>query len=153
MKGNNMFGVTVPNKWIGRLRKSKAGFSLIEISIVLIIIGLLAGMTIGGLAYVRQARYTNTDSILKNVKIAIDSFQLHTGMLPASLNDLLERPSNEKISKKWQGPYLDKEPHDAWNNELIYRPTKGGKHPYELYSWGPNGEAAPEEEWRDAWTV
>ncbi len=132
----------------------KQGFSLIELSIVFALIGLiLAGVMATYFTVSSRTKLSASRSLLLNVKTSIDNFQLDTGALPASLNDLLERPSNEKISKKWRGPYLNKEAIDGYNNELVYRPTKGGKHQYELYSWGPNGEGAPEEEWIDAWNL
>lgn len=145
---------TIMQRIKNAMTTKKQGFSLIELSIVFALIGLiLAGVMATYFTVSSRTKLSATRSLLLNVKTSIDNFQLDTGILPASLTDLLERPSNDKISKKWRGPYLNKEAIDGYSNELMYRPTKGGKHQYELYSWGPNGEGAPEEEWIDAWNL
>jgi general secretion pathway protein G len=132
-------------------RATASGFSLIEISIVVMIIGVLVLGALGGYQYLERAKRNTTITNLKNVKLAIESFRADTGSYPQSLTELKERPSNEKISKKWQGPYLPGEPVDGYNTELMYKLTKGEKHPYELYSWGANGEGSPQEEWVSVW--
>lgn len=111
------------------------GFSLIEIMVVVVIIGLLATIAItqfGGKT--DEARWTGTKALIKDLKTAIFSFKEHnSGKLPERLEDLLDRPS---YAKKWMGPYIDREPVDLWDRKLRYDvPSRYGIE-YDLYSYG-----------------
>lgn len=131
------------------LRASRSGFSLIEIVIAVAIIALVAGLAVPRvMTYLRQARVKSTRVAMKGVQDAIQSFNMDTGSYPASLSDLKARPSDERIAKRWDGPYLSGDPNDAWGTEFVYtlRP-KGSQPPYELYAWGASGEGSPQEEW------
>jgi general secretion pathway protein G len=128
---------------------ARSGFSLIEIVIAMTIIGIL-GALVGPplLRWVGKGKITATKTTLKTVNTAIQAFQADTSSYPSMIADLTARPSEEKLAKRWDGPYLDKEPLDGWKHELIYQLNPRGTQPaYELYSWGPNGEGSPEEEW------
>lgn len=131
---------------------ARAGFSLIEITIVVAIIGLIIGIAVPGLMTARKkANVTATKATLRSLEAAIDEFRSDTGAYPTRLHDLFARPVDEKVSKRWEGPYVKKDVfNDAFGNEIQYQVTKGQKNPYELYSYGPNGEGSPREEWIDA---
>jgi len=133
----------------------KPGFSFIELVVVVTIIVLLAAVAIPGYyAFVKRVKKSTTISTLQTTHNAIDAnFYADTGSYPNNLSELVNRPADEKIGKRWEGPYLTKEPEDGYKHELVYRVTKGGKHPYELYSWGPNGEGSPESEWISVWDI
>jgi len=130
-------------------RTATAGFTLIEIVLAITVMGIVAGVVFQQVSkYLRRSRIKTTRLTLRTVQGDIQSFHTDTGSYPTVLAELIERPTDEKISRRWDGPYLDKEPMDAWNNELVYELNpKGTKPPYELYSWGPNGDGSPEEEW------
>ncbi len=134
-------------------RKLQAGFSLMEILIVVAIVGIMSAAVIGGISYIGRARASSTKSLLRSLETYIDTYHNDTGEYPVTLNDLVERPSNEKVSKRWEGSYVKKVPTDGWKQDFVYQPTKGGKYPYELYSWGPNKEGSPQEEWISVWDL
>lgn len=131
-----------------------SGFSLIEILVALTIVGLMMAGALKLTQYIGRAKITKTKVMLRVTQQAIDSFHNDTLSYPMSLSDLIKRPAEEKVAKKWQGPYVEQKEvadiKDAWGNELQYRVnSKGSARPYELYSWGKDGEGSPSEEWID----
>ena len=122
------------------LSKRGAGFTLLELLVVMVIIGLLAGY-VGpkyfsqiGKSEVKVAR-AQIDALEK----ALDQHRLDTGHYPATeqgLAALVTRPPNEP---KWDGPYLRKGvPGDPWGNAYVYRiPGEHGE--YDLLSYGKDG--------------
>jgi general secretion pathway protein G len=130
------------------------GFTLMELMIVIMIIGLL-GAVVGPAAmkYLERARKGTAKTTMRSFKDAINMYQMNLGHLPPALKDLIKRPTDERDKKKWEGPYIEKDevPEDPWNNSFVYKITPGAKHPYDLYSRGPNGAEAPKEEWISVW--
>lgn len=130
------------------------GFSIIELAMVIAIIGILLGGILGGRYLIQRAQRNTTKSTLITLRTSLDSFRNDTGSYPNNLTELRNKPLDEKVSKKWEGPYLDKEiTTDSFGNELVYRVTKGAKHPYELSSYGSGGEGAPQDEWISVWDL
>lgn len=128
------------------------GFSLIEISVVILIMGILLA-TVGPATYrwLVKGRENSTRASLNAVAQAINNYHAEIGSYPKELKDLVEKPTGA-AGKKWTLPYLEKGlPEDSWNNEFHYKVTPGAEHPYELYSFGANGPDAPAEEHIDAW--
>lgn len=123
-------------------RAAAAGFTLLELLVVMVIIGLLAGY-VGpkyfsqiGKSEVKVAR-AQIDALEK----ALDQYRLDTGHYPAmeqGLAALVTRPGNEP---KWDGPYLKKGvPGDPWGNPYVYRyPGEHGD--FDLLSYGKDGQA------------
>jgi general secretion pathway protein G len=130
------------------MKSAQPGFSLTEIIIALAIIGIMIAGTLGLTTYIGQARRRAAESHLRLYKNMIDQYRQDTSVYPASLSDLKDRPSEESIAKKWKGPYMEVEIQDPWGAEYQYvLNPKGSKPPYELYSFGSNGEGAAETEW------
>jgi len=131
------------------LRAAHDGFTLIEIIIAVTIMGILAALVVPNItSYMSKARKQATKTTLNTVQNAIHSFHADVSAYPAALNELKTPPADEKLARRWEGPYLTREPLDGWKNELVYNlHPKGTQPPYELYSWGPHGEGSPQEEW------
>lgn len=123
----------------------RPGFTLIEIIIAITIVGIMAAGGFALLKYRDRAMVTKTKTELGNLRLLIDQYQIDTGAYPVTLQDLMTRPADQKIAKRWEGPYLDKEIEDGWKHPFAYQLNqKGAKKPYELYSWGKDGEGSAE---------
>ncbi len=121
--------------------KRSAGFTLVEMLVVLGIIGLVMGL-VGPkvLNYLSDSKIKTAKIQIENLSGALDLYYLDSGKYPASqegLAALIHKPSNDL---SWNGPYLKGNglPRDPWGREYIYRsPGKSG--PFEIISLGPEG--------------
>ncbi len=136
-----------------RTHCAKSGFSLIEIMVAIAIIAILGvgAWQIGSRAMAR-ANKSKAKTTVEMLSTEIVNFNADTGQYPARLRDLVKRPEDE-IGKKWEGPYVPKEEMlvDPWGNPYRYQVTTGQAHPYELFSFGPNGREAPKVEHISVW--
>lgn len=103
---------------------SEAGYSLLEILIVLAIMGLLATLVAPRLfTQLDKSKITAAKSQAKSLRLALDSFKLDTGRYPTAeegLKVLVTPPSDDNGS--WYGPYLDGDmPKDPWGNDFVYQ--------------------------------
>ncbi len=123
------------------------GFTLIEIMLVVIIIGVLAAMVVPNISgRSEQARTTaaRTD-IESNLANALDLYQLDNGRYPTTdqgLDALITPPSIHPVPARWNGPYLKKKrsPKDPWGHEYVYiAPGAQNKEGFDLSSLGADG--------------
>ena len=121
------------------------GFTLMELLIVLVIIGLLAAL-VGPSLYQRisPAKESAARAQIENFATALDGFLVDIGRYPSTqegLNALRVKPEG---SDKWKGPYLKKEiPLDPWGQAYVYRaPGRSGG--YEIVSYGADGREGGE---------
>jgi general secretion pathway protein G len=122
-----------------------------EVLLVLGIIALLASVAIVALVPAGEgAKKKTTALLLDQLETGLSMYNNDVGHYPTEeeggLDALRTKPnfSDEKIAEKWNGPYLKKEPRDAWGNKLNYQLTPAGspeaqQTPYKLWSNGPDG--------------
>ena len=109
-----------------RDRHPQAGFTLVELLVVLAIIGLIAALVAPQvLRYLGSARVETTQAQLKNIGSALELYYLDSGKYPSSdigLNALVSAPNDGSV---WNGPYLktDAALKDAWGNMFAYEQT------------------------------
>lgn len=132
------------------MRKSSAGFTLLELLVVMVIIGLLAGYV--GPKYFGQVGKSEIKAARAQIDAfekALDQYRIDLGHFPSSeqgLAALSVKPGNES---KWDGPYLKKAvPADPWGNSYVYRmPGEHGE--FDLFSYGKDGQAGGTDESAD----
>ncbi len=140
-------------------RHAQQGFSLIEIMVVILIIGIIGGIIALSVGGGREAgKKAKAEGELRVLKNAIENYDLELGEYPETLNDLVQSPSNEKLAGKWRhGGYFGGKkaiPKDPWKNKYHYQLTPDEEeHPFELYSFGPKGKKAKRNEYLDAWNL
>jgi general secretion pathway protein G len=129
---------------IGNL--NQAGFSLIEILLVVIIIGTLAAMVVPRLAgRSDQARIATAKADIEvNIPTALKLYELDNGYFPTTaqgLAALLKKPTASPVPQNWNGPYLEKTPVDPWGRPYQYEsPGQHRPHDYDLHSLGKNSK-------------
>ncbi len=118
---------------------SLTGFTLIEIMLVVIILGVLAAMVVPrlvGRSEEARKSVAKTD-IESGLALSLDLYETDSGAYPESLGDLLKSPSN---SENWKGPYLKKKPVDPWGHAYVYKyPGTHNTDGYDLLSMGKDG--------------
>ncbi len=120
---------------------ANAGFTLVEMLVVLVIIGLIMGL-VGPrvLNYLTDAREKTAKIQIESFKSSIDLYYLDTARYPTTsegLNALVKKPSG---IDGWNGPYLrgGKLPNDPWGRPYVYR-SPAERAPYEITTLGPQG--------------
>jgi general secretion pathway protein G len=133
-----------------RKKRREEGFTLVEILIVVIIIGLLAAL-VGPKLFgkVSGAKLKAAKAQIELFGTALDTFRLDLGRYPTAeegLKALREKPSG---TEGWQGPYLPKEiPVDPWGRPYVYK-SPGDHGDYDLLSYGLDGAEGGEGENQD----
>jgi general secretion pathway protein G len=118
-----------------------SGFTLLELLVVVVIIGLLAGFVAPRyFGQVGKSEVNVAKAQLDALEKALDQYRLDTGRYPSAelgLKALVERPPTES---KWNGPYLRKAiPLDPWGKPYLYR-IPGEKSEFDLISYGKDGQ-------------
>ena len=128
-----------------RARTAIGGFTLLELLVVMVILGLLAAYV--GPRYFAQIGKTERGTAkaqIESLGKALDAFRLDTGHYPsteAGLAALVVKPGDEP---RWNGPYLQKDvPPDPWGHAYVYR-SPGVTGEFDLVSYGKDGQPGGE---------
>ena len=131
---------------IRRMLRRQAGFTLIEVMVVVIILGLLAAIVMPRLVgQTDKARYEQAKIQMRILEDALKRYKLENGRFPTTsqgLQALVQKPTSAPAPRNWpDGGYLDKPevPQDPWGNEYIY--ISPGQHgpDYDIMSLGADG--------------
>jgi general secretion pathway protein G len=128
---------------------TQRGFTLIEMLVVLVIIGMLAGL-VGPKLFGRvdSSKVKTTEIQIKMFKGSLETFRLDVGRFPTQAEGLLvlnQAPTEERAHAQWRGPYLDQDvPLDPWGNPYLYSLPGANGQPFALYSLGADGKRGGE---------
>jgi len=134
-------------------RRSR-GFTLLEMLVVLVIIGLLAGLVGPRLfSKVDQSKVTTAVTQVKLLRGAIENVRLDIGRYPTAeegLALLSKPPADAALASRWRGPYLDDAlPMDPWNKPYQYSLPGADGHGFALFSLGSDGQPGGEGDAKD----
>ncbi len=128
--------------------RATSGFTLVELLLVLVILGILAGIVVpkfGGTT--ERARISAATAQLSTFATALDLFEVDNGYYPKGkngLNDLIVKPRD--ASAAWH-PYLESVPLDPWKNPYVYEcPGKHRPGSYDLMSMGVDGRVGGDDD-------
>lgn len=123
------------------------GFTLLELLVVLVVLGLLAGLVAP--KYFKQLSKSEVKAARTQIAAickAIDLYRIDTGHYPTieqTLSALVQRPQNEQ---RWNGPYLPKDvPADPWGRPYLYV-APGSHGEYDAFSYGKDGAPGGQDE-------
>ncbi len=125
----------------------RKGFTLIELMVVIVILGILATIVVPRfLGREEEARRTAATVQIKNFETALAMFKLDNGFYPTTeqgLQALVEKPVGGRVPAKWK-QYLPKVPKDLWGSDYVYISPgmEGGD--YDIISFGQDGEEGGE---------
>ncbi len=127
----------------------ECGFTLLEMLVVMVIIGLLAGL-IGPRMFgkVDSSKVQTAQTQIKMLRSAVGILHLDIGTIPTQeqgLKWLTEPPADERLRAQWKGPYLDgKLPLDPWGNPFAYKVPGLNGQPFSVISYGLDGKEGGE---------
>lgn len=141
-KDPSLTGASTAPRPKARLRAHGRGFTLLELLVVMVIIGLLASYV--GPKYFQQIGKSEIKTVRAQIdgfEKALEQYRIDTGRFPSTeqgLGALFVKPGNEA---RWAGPYLKKAPPaDAWGNPYQYK-APGEHGDFDLYSFGKDGRS------------
>lgn len=138
-------------KIVKQSKKRQAGFTLIELMVVIVILGLLAGIILPRfLGESDKAKQQTARVQMAVLETALKMYKLDNGSYPTTeqgLKALVEAPTVGNLPKNWRkGGYLEKGkvPKDPWKNDFVYV-CPGSHSDFDITSLGADGEAGGEE--------
>ncbi len=131
-----------------RIRRTSA-FTLIELLLVLVILGILAAIVVPKFANRgEQARQTAAKTQIAAFSTALSAFEVDNGYYPRGKDGLEALLAQPKDANNWRGPYLEKSiPPDPWNRPYLYEcPGKHNPNGYDISSMGFDGREGTEDD-------
>jgi general secretion pathway protein G len=137
------------------------GFTLIELMVVIVILGILAGLIIPRImGRPEEAKQVKAKIQIESLETALNLYKLDNGAYPDTeqgLQALIEKPETGRLPKKWRkGGYLEKGrlPKDPWGNDFIYL-SPGAHGDYDIISYGYDGVPGGEDKNKDinSWEI
>ncbi len=137
-----------------QLTPRSSGFTLLEMLVVLVIIGLLAGLVGPRLfSKVDQSKVTTAQTQVKILRGAVENLRMDMGRYPTAEEGLAllnKAPNDPVLAARWRGPYLDDAvPLDPWGNPYQYSLPGANGHGFALYSLGADNKRGGEGDGRD----
>jgi general secretion pathway protein G len=138
-----------------RMRRGGRGFTLIELMVVIVILGILAGLIIPRImGRPDEARQTKARIMIEGIETALKLYRLDNGFYPTTeqgLRALVEAPTIQPVPRNWrEGGYLEKGkvPKDPWGNDFVYL-SPGTQGELDLISYGADGQPGGEGKNKD----
>jgi general secretion pathway protein G len=135
-----------------RARARQGGFSLIEIMVVMVIIGLLMALVGPNLIGRSEKAKVQAAAIqIERLGTVLDTYRLDVGRYPTTQEGLQVLVTRPMGVDRWDGPYLNKGevPVDPWGRPYQYRSPGEGGRPYDLWSLGSDGAPGGADDARD----
>ncbi|MDE2367964.1 MAG: type II secretion system major pseudopilin GspG [Burkholderiales bacterium] len=132
-----------------RYRHRSVGFTLLEMLVVLVIIGLVAGLVGPRLfSKVDSSKVQTTGVQIKLLRGAVETMRMDIGIYPpvdVGLSMLVTPPTDPSLRARWKGPYLDEAvPLDPWGNPYLYQVPGDEGRPFAIISLGADGKPGGE---------
>jgi len=122
-----------------------SGFTLIELMVVIVILGILAGLIVPRImGRPEEAKQLKAKMTIESLETSLRLYKLDSGSYPSTeqgLQALIEKPDTGSVPKNWrEGGYLEKGrvPNDPWDNEFVYL-SPGVNGEYDIISYGSDG--------------
>jgi general secretion pathway protein G len=138
-------------------RSHQKAFTIIEIMVVVIIIGILAVLVVPNIiGRVDDARVNKAKTDIASLQTSLDMYRIDNGIYPSNeqgLDALVNKPQSTPTPMNWHGPYIKSLPKDPWGSPYQYsNPGKQGG--VDIFSFGPKGQDGDnKEEYIGSWDL